>query len=251
VSAERVMQWLDPEGEGGLSLRQAMLLSLAAHLVLVALLSLTPTAEPIFMPPSISIDLLAALPSPASEAPKPVPVPVPVAKPKPKPKVKILPKQAPSATAKPRARPKPEPIKRRERPKEMSYDDALAKLRKEIGEPAPVVAAPQQVAKAPTTGAPVARGVKISPEVAAWMLRTKKHIRSNLITPLEFRESGLVAELVVELAADGRVMGEPELVRSSGNPYYDDNAKRAILKSSPLPAPPKAGRRTIIFTPEE
>jgi TonB family protein len=47
------------------------------------------------------------------------------------------------------------------------------------------------------------------------------------------------------------VIGEPEIIRSSGNPFYDDNAKRAILKSSPLPAPPKAGKRSIIFTPEE
>lgn len=69
--------------------------------------------------------------------------------------------------------------------------------------------------------------------------------------PPEFRESELDAELVVEVAADGRVLGEPELVRSSGNPFYDDNAIRAIRKSSPLPPPPKAGKRTIIFKSEE
>jgi len=40
-------------------------------------------------------------------------------------------------------------------------------------------------------------------------------------------------------------------VASSGNPFYDDNAVRALVKASPLPAPPKAGRRTIVFTPEE
>jgi TonB family protein len=57
--------------------------------------------------------------------------------------------------------------------------------------------------------------------------------------------------LVIDVAADGRVLGRPELVASSGNPFYDDNAVRALIRASPLPPPPKAGRQTLVFTPEE
>ena len=90
-----------------------------------------------------------------------------------------------------------------------------------------------------------------APEEAAWMLATKRHIRSVWVTPPDFLNRGLSTELRVDLAADGAVIGEPEVVRSSGDPFADDNAVRALLKASPLPAPPQAGRRTFIFEPEE
>jgi TonB family protein len=259
VETLEAAQWLeDPVAEQRRRLRQMLLVSMAAHLFLVSGFYFAPSPEPIRLPPSITVDLVASLPSPAAPpeakpAPDPAPKPPPPPPP-PKPKVKILPKQAPSATAKPKVKPKPDPPpKRRERPKELSYDDALARLRADLGEEKPKAPAPQVAkAEAPPAEQPRSgKGVLVAPEVLAWNLATKRHIRSKWITPPEFRESGLATELEVQLAADGRVLGEPRLVRSSGNPLYDDNAIRAIMRSSPLPPPPKAGKRTIIFTPEE
>lgn len=104
-------------------------------------------------------------------------------------------------------------------------------------------------------GAPVGSPDKLEqsrqPEVTAWNIAVMRHIRSVWITPPEFRGSGLTVQLEVDLAADGSVLGSPMLVRSSGNPFLDDNAIRAITRASPLPPPPKAGRRTLTFSPEE
>ena len=241
----------DQRAEAQRQMRGLVLFSALGHAFLVVLAALTPGPAPLRIPPALTVDLFAALPSaPAPPAPaRVIPAPAP---PKPTPAVKILPKQAPVAMIKPKPKPKPVPVvERRARPKELAYEDALAQLRGEVGEVAPPSAAPPSarvLAAAPTAPA---RGLKVAPELLAWHLAVKRHVRANWITPPEFRASGLAAELVVDVAADGRILGRPELVGSSGNPFYDDNAVRALLKASPLPAPPEAGRRTIVFTPEE
>ncbi len=250
------MEWLgEPSEEQRRRLRQTVLLSVLCHLSLVPALVWAPAPPPLILPPAISVDLIAALPAP--HKPPAAAPPPPVARPEPK--VRILPKQAPAATRKPRVKPKPKPeplVRRRPRPEELSYDDALAKLRNDLGEqapppPKPATAPAAQPATPSLTGAAAGQGVRLPPEVASWILSVRRHIRSVLITPPEFRDRGLAAELEMEVSADGRVIGTPEVIRSSGDPYYDDNAVRAILKAAPLPAPPRAGRWPIIFTPEE
>lgn len=250
--------------------RTALLVSGAAHVVLAIALSYAPRPEAMLLSQAMTVDLVAAVPAPPSTAPKaapskpapPKPAPPP---PPPKPKVKLLPKDAPTPVvqAKPKPEPKPDPIPkprpepvvaRPEKPKELSYDDALAQLRNDVGEESPVVPAPQVVANAqvgPATVASSQSGVLVSPEVAAWNLAVMRHIRAVWITPPEFRRSGLAAQLEMDVAVDGRVVGVPKLIRSSGNPFFDDNAVRAVVRASPLPPAPKAGRRTLIFTSEE
>ena len=228
-------------------MRSLLLLSAAGHILLVLALGLAPAPAPLRMPPVLTVDLVAALPS----APVPTPA-APAPAPAAKPKVKILPKKAPPAVVKPKPKPKPKPeLLRRERPKELKYEDALAKLRGEV-DAAPLLAAPSPAAAAPAapSGGP-SRGLRVAPELLAWHRAVKQKLRRAWIMPPEFRDSGLAAELVIDVAADGTVLGQPELVASSGNPFYDDNAVRALVKASPLPAPPKAGRRTIVFSPEE
>ena len=256
---QSAMDWVEGQrAESGWSMRSLLVLSLVGHLCLMLGLMLTPGPAPLRMPQALTVELVAAVPAapkPPTPTPAPAPTPTPTpAPPPPKPKVKILPKQAPSVQLKPK--PKPEPaLHRRPRPKELAYEDALAQLRGELGEPPAAMDSPEPAeSPAPAPDSPSARssqGVKVDPELLAWHQAVKRHIRAGWITLPEFRNRGLVAELMIDVAIDGRVLGQPELVASSGNPFYDDNAVRALKKASPLPPPPRAGRRTILFTPEE
>ena len=245
---------LDLEAGARRRLRRAYAFSALGHVLLVLVLMLRPSPEPMVLPPAITVDLVAAPPTPApAEAAKPVPAPKPrPVAPPPPPQPKILPKRAPEALAKPA----PEPIRRRARPKEMELGDAMAALRSELGEevPPPVTdATPAETTElaAATPGPAAGAGTAaISPELRAWIVATTRHVQSVWVNPPEFLGRGLLTELRVELQTDGTVVGEPEVLRSSGDPYADDNAVRALQKSSPLPPPPKAGPQVFIFSPE-
>ena len=84
-----------------------------------------------------------------------------------------------------------------------------------------------------------------------WLRETRAHVQRAWITPREFLNRGLETHLSVRLAADGSVIGEPVIVRSSGDPYWDDNAVRALRRASPLPPPPEPGEWPFAFSPEE
>ena len=239
----------EQRAEARQQIRSLLAFSALAHLGLVMALMLVPGAPPLRIPPVLTVNLVAALPT---LVPSPAAAPAP-ARPA-RPKARILPKQAPAAATKPKPRPEPKPaplVERRPRPEELAYDDALAKLRGELGEKAPSPAAPA-APSAPAQRAPAARGgLQVDPELLAWHAAVKRHVRRVWITPAEFRDTGLAAELVIDLAADGSILGRPQLVASSGNAFYDDNAVRALLRADPLPPPPRPGRQTIVFTPEE
>jgi TonB family protein len=268
---QSAMDWVEGQrAESGWSMRSLLVLSLVGHLCLMLGLMLTPGPAPLRIPQALTVELVAAIPvAPKPPAPTPAPAPTPTptptpapaptpAPPPPKPKVKILPKQAPSVQLKPKPKPKPEPaLRRRPRPKELAYEDALAQLRGELGEPPAAMDSPEPAespappAAADSPSAQSSLGVKVDPVLLAWHQAVKRHIRAVWINPQEFRNRGLAAELVIDVAIDGRVLGRPKLVASSGNPFYDDNAVRALTRVSPLPPPPKAGLRTIVFTSEE
>ena len=253
--------WTDFEPESGRWLRQTWVISAVAHLTLLSLVLWWPSSRPTHVVPrAITVSLLSAVPAPppapkpAVKAPPKAPAPKakPVPTPKPKPKVKVLPKKAPTPVAQAPAKPRPKPVvKRKPRPEELSYDDALAKLRGELGESAPVAPTPAPIKASPRVAATAGKGAVISAELAAWTLGVKRHVKNNWIMPPEFRESGLAAELAIWVQADGAIRGQPQLLRTSGNPYYDDNAIRALSRSSPLPAPPAAGRRVLVLSAEE
>ncbi len=198
----------------------------------------------------IAVELVSA-PAVARPAPaaKPAP-PKPLAPPKPK-KV-VLPAEPTTPKIEPKIA-KPEVV---EKPPlvqpapDVEYEDVLAQLRAESGEDAP----PTEIAKAAPTaiglpGSP--NGVAISPEVAAWLKRAKIHVRKNWVVPPGFRTQALEAHVEVDLDASGGVRGTPRLSRRSGNPWYDDGVISAIQKSSPLPAPPEAGKWNFVFMPED
>jgi TonB family protein len=214
-----------------------------------------PAPAPIAMPEVVMVDLVS-LPSPAAaraKAAKPQaelalkPLPKPAAPPPPPPAAKVLPKQAPRAEAKPRPKAKPRPP--HEQPEELKYDDALASLRRELGEETPVTAALEEEAD---DGATQDQGTStLDPVSARWLVKTERHVAKNWVDPPEFRNRGLQTELSVTLTSNGTIVGAPRITRSSGDPFADDNAVRALLRSSPLPAPPETGDWPFVFRPED
>jgi colicin import membrane protein len=271
-------------------LRSAALVSLALHGVVFAALTVAPSPSMPPLPEVLSVELVAAPPGPARPPaagpkpkpapradPPPAPAPAPPPPPPPKAQVEVLPEQAPVRVEKvvppepkpapdppkpkpaPKVEPKPRPAPRPEPAPELSYEEAMASLDDEIGvdETSELLAPPTEKrpersdAADSTAGGPEqASGTFVSPELAAWSRATRRRIQSVWVTPPSFRGRGLVTHLEIQLAASGEVLGEPRVVRSSGDPYFDDNAVRAVLRASPLPPPPKPGAQDFLFRSE-
>jgi len=209
--------------------------SFVAHVAFVGLLAITPLSDVPPLPDVLRVDLVASLPVP-TRAPKSRPKPAPA--PRPVPKQVMLPKQAPEAVPTNLAAP---PM----RAEPLDYQDALSQLRSELGEAAPSPVEPRSEvapAPAPTTAVAVDR------ETAAWVIATRRHVRSRYITPPEFLNRFLATGLEVLLTSEGELVGVPTVVGPSGDPFFDDNAVRAVMTSAPLPAPPQAGSYTFVFT---
>ncbi len=205
-----------------------------------------------------------APPPPPAAKPEPVPPPPapppPVAKPAPPPPPKaetVLPKEAAKAPeqAKPTPAPaKPAPAQPAAKPappqKQASIDDVLSRLRAEAGESEPVEQAALEPADVSGTGGG-GGSVRVSPEVMAWLKSARIHVRKSWVLAPGFRLEPLATQVRVNLDAGGNVVGEPVIVRKSGNPWYDESVLRAIQKASPLPSPPRAGEWDFLFQPEE
>jgi len=253
------MRW-DEDEQRGFAL--AVAISLAGHAVLFTLLSFAPSPKPLYAPASISVRLVAALPTPSRggaaraakslprSAPAPTPAPPP-AHPRPVTKKRVLPRDPSPA--------QPKKLRRRSKPEEMPYEDAMAALRAEMGEAAPEPRAPgaPETRAGPGVDDPLATagepraggGAAVSPELARRLIATKLHVCAVWITPPDFLNRALSTELRVRLGPTGEVLGTPVVARSSGDPYWDDNAIRALMKASPLPAPPEPGMWPFLFSP--
>lgn len=216
-------------------------------------------------------------PPPAAEpapAPEPAPPPAePPPPPAPKAPVQVLPEESaekvkqaepepkPKVVQKPEpkaAPPKPEPVRRARGAKheQLGMDDLLAELGEdEVSgalqarpDPAQAAAAAQT---AESSGEPGARsGEVVSKALAAWSNATTRRIQSKWVTPANLRGRGLATSLELRLSATGEVLGSPRVVRSSGDPFFDDNAVRAVLMVNPLPPPPRAGKTVFVFRSE-
>jgi TonB family protein len=265
-------------------LRNAMLVSLAIHGSIFAAFAIGPTPTFAPMPEVIAIELIAA-PSGAARPSRPAPAPPPAKTPAPEPAppepapptppvvkapVQVLPEESPGRIreVKPeppkpkvvaKVQPKPKPVPRRpKREKSLSYEDAMAALDDELGvdETADLLQAPSApVESEVSSGQPESSdtsraGAVVSPELAAWNLATKRRIQNKWVTPANFRNRGLATILELRLSASGDVIGTPKVIRSSGDPYFDDNAVRAVLTAAPLPPPPKPGLRSFLFNAE-
>jgi colicin import membrane protein len=228
-------------------LRRLIAISMAAHLVVVAIFGFSPESKISVPRGVVSVELVRAPAAARPTTSAPVAIPAPPKPVPPKPKKVVLPAEPTTPKVKPKVV-KSEVVEK-PAPTE-NLEDVLAQLREESGEEAP----PTEIAKAApavigTPGSP--NGVAISPEVAAWIKRTKIHVRKNWVVPPGFRTQALEARVEVNLDASGAVLGTPRITRKSGNPWYDEGVVRAIQKSSPLPEPPEAGKWNFIFLPED
>ena len=244
-------------------LRNAMLVSLAIHGSIFGAFAIGPTPTFAPMPQVIAIDLVAAPPaasrpsrrSPAPPPPKaappepPPPEPAPPAPPVVKAPVQVLPEESPGRIRKVKPKPKSAPP-RPKREKSLSYEDAMAELgvddTADLLQAPPAPVDPEVSSGQPESSETSRAGAVISPELAAWNLATRRRIQNTWVTPSNFRNRGLATTLELRLSVSGDVMGTPKVVRSSGDPYFDDNAVSAVLKAAPLPPPPEAGQETAI-----
>ena len=244
------------------SFRRGLWASFFGHVGLVVFFAVTPAPVARPLPAAVTIDLIAGIPKPAAAkrpapaaapaaAPKPTPKPAvkPMPPPPPKPTKKVLPKQPAPLKKQPRKVVKPTP---RPKPEKLDYDDAMAKLRDDLGEPdAPPPEAEADAVQPETGGSEGGAGTPVSPETLRWINSVKRHVRSTYVTPPEFLNRSLETCMTVFLTADGRVMGDPSVTRSSGDIFWDDNSVRAMVRASPLPTPPGDGEWVICYTTEE
>ena len=223
--------------------RRILALSIAGHAVLLGMLSLEFDRPMAMLPGVVTVELVAA---PA--ALPPAPRAARRAPPKPLPKKVVLPAQPttpkpkPKPTAEPVVAPEPAPLE--PTAEEQDLSDVLAQLRADAGEdesPPP--------AQTAMLGGGGGIGQPVSPEVALWMKKAKVRVRQAWVLPPAFRTQTLEAHVVVDLDASGNVRGTPEVVRRSGNPWYDEGVVRAIQKASPLPPPPEADEWAFVFVP--
>lgn len=237
---------------------QGLVLSFVLHLGVGFFFVFSPAADPVpladvIMVKMVSLPALAKATKAASAPSPPAPAPPPTpAKPAPTPKKVLLPKQPSSVKKKPKpkAKPKPEPLE---------YDDALAALRDELGEKTPV----EPVEEVPDVMQQLAdevaaeeadansAGQKIDADVLAWSIASLRHLRNVWVVPAEFKRQLLKTQVIVTLSATGDVIGTPEIVGTSGDPYFDDNTVRALVRASPLPPPPEPGDWPFHFSADE
>jgi outer membrane biosynthesis protein TonB len=227
-----------------LEFRRFLIASAVLHVGVFAMMAFSPMIPAMSPASAIRIDLTLSVPSPAA---KPGPAARPKPKPKPpKPAPTILPTQP--STPKPQAKPKPEPTPREEEePQEVEYDDLMAQLRADAGEPDPSEEPAEQPVQTAAIGGGGGPGVPVSPELAAWMREARIHVRRSWVVPPAFEMERLVVEVAIDLDVSGKLRREPRVTRRSGNPWYDDNVISSIQKASPLPAPPEAGIWTFVF----
>ena len=221
-------------------------------------------------PPAPKPPAEAAAPEPPAPAPPKPKAPVqvlPENEPQPRKKVKQEPEKKTQEVAKAETEPAPEkkvekaPAKepaKKAADEELSYEDAMESLDEELGEDetedllAPPPPRPGDRVMPTSGNAPESRaGVSLNAEDAAWGLAVRRKVGSNFVMPSNFRGRGLVTAIRLEITTAGELIGDPEVQRSSGDPYFDDFALLAVEKAAPLPPPPRPGQLFLLFSAED
>ena len=213
----------------------------------------------------------AAEPAPAPPAPS-TPAPAPPIAEAP---VQVLPEETPGrireakpepqkivAEAKVEPTPKPTPPAPPTRPKkeEVFADDdaAMAALMAELGgdevsellESSASQRAEDAAIEAESAGAPQ-KGIEVSPEQLAWDRGVQQQISRRFPDLARYRGRRLVAQVEINVTLSGGILGNPKLIRTSGDLDFDRRAVSAILLAAPFGAPPEAGPRRLNLNSED
>jgi colicin import membrane protein len=243
------------------ALGRSFLLAFTVHLALVAVMFLgvrwqSHPAESVTVelwdpppppPPAPVVEAPKPPPKVEPEPPKPKPEPEPEVKkpeivekvvppkpePKPKPKPEPEPKPKPKPEPKVEVKPKPVPPKEDEFQKRMAREQLAMEQRRMDEERRRL-----EAERAKAEGERLARELAASARNKSlndYIGRIQAKVRQNWILPQDLQGNPEAIFNVVQLPT-GEVI-RAVLVKSSGNPAYDDAVHRAILKSSPLPLP--------------
>jgi colicin import membrane protein len=222
---------------------RAVLLSVAAHILLVAGFTVRAVffpSTPLVFENAVRVDLVALpdklTPEPqAPPAPLPAPAPAPVAKPEPPPVVKV------------KEEPKPDTVNLAQNKKQEK--DAFKKLQQKLKAQQALekIQADLEAQKRIQKAAAVFKGNQISKgseltglsqlQYDNYVSGLKNRLHANWTLPEWLAQKKLDAQALVRFDDHGNIVFK-QIVKSSGNPSFDELVLSAIQKSSPLPAPP-------------
>ena len=214
----------------------AFALSALVHIVLAAVLFLGVRWQ-VHPPSTVEVELVDAPPPPPApvvEAPKPPPPPKvePEVKPPPVPKPDIVLREKPKPKPEPKKVPPAKPKDDLELKKRMQ--EQLAMEQKALDQQRQERQLRELLAAQKADAARKASAARAS-ALGEYIARIQSKVRGNWILPQELQGNPEAIFLVTQLPT-GEVL-LIKLLKSSGNPAYDQAVERAILKSSPLPLP--------------
>ena len=96
-----------------------------------------------------------------------------------------------------------------------------------------------------STGGDVTGAAKLQRD--NYISEVDRHLRSHWSLPEYLKKRNLIAEVLLRIDERGNVTSK-ELVKSSGNPVYDEAVMLAVQQSSPVPPPP--AKFTRLFSNE-
>jgi colicin import membrane protein len=229
--------------------KPALILTVVIHLLLVLALFLGVQWKTEHV--AVEVELWSPAPHPATSLPPPsqaepkqeIKRPEPTPEKTPDIVVKKDNEKKPKPEEKPPVKPevKPDPVK--ELQKQAADEERQRRKTAEATERANREAAMREMADAEQRSA----GRKSAE--ATWAGKIHDKIRGNIVLPQNV-QGNPEAVFEINLLPTCEVVGQPRLVRSSGNPALDDAIARAILKSDPLPQPndPSVFQRQLKIT---
>ena len=218
-------------------LGRSFALSAMVHIVLAAVLFLGVRWQ-VHAPSTVEVDLVDAPPppppAPLVEAPKPPPPKIEpeVKPPPPVPKPDIVLREKPKPKPEPKKIPPPKPKDDLELKKRMQ--EQLAMEQKALDQQRQERQLRELLAAQKADAARKASAARAS-ALGEYIGRIQAKVRGNWILPQDLQGNPEAIFLVIQLPT-GEVLST-RLLKSSGNPAYDNAVERAILKSSPLPLP--------------
>jgi len=224
----------------GSHLRIPLVLSLIAHLTVVAFVAKAAfQSPPAPIPIAYEVQLITApTPEPEPEVapvkappepePEPEPEPPPKPKPKPKPKPEPEPKKVVAKKEEKKPDPPPEP-KPKPKPK-----PEVKKVPVEKPTPQPEV-----VAKAPPPKMGVQRE-QLPPLLNAWGRSVQRKVEKYWIVPggISLSEANQEVHISFWVDRDGRLLERPKIVKDAMDPALGESGIRSILMAEPLPPLP-------------